>query len=175
VRRMRRRNLEAQWQLISDMLERLEITLGKGLSARGWTIAVAETTTGGLISAQIVSVPGSSAYYERGAIAYSKVSKSEMLGMDVAVVDEYGAVSAEVAIAMAEGIVKVSGATLGLSETGIAGPILGRSPKPIGTTYIALAGPDGTVCEDFQFDGDRDAIRKAIANAALQMVVDMCG
>jgi len=175
VQRMRRRNLEAQWPLISDMPERLEITLGQYLNERGWTIAVAETTTGGLISARIVSVPGSSAYYERGAIAYSKVSKSEMLGMDVAVVDEYGAVSAEVAIAMAEGIVKVSGATLGLSETGIAGPIRGRSPKPIGTTYIALAGPDGIVCEEFQFGGDRDAIREAIANAALQMVVDMCG
>ncbi|MDP6042326.1 MAG: CinA family protein [Candidatus Latescibacteria bacterium] len=157
------------------MPERLEITLGKGLRERGWTIAVAETTTGGLISARIVSVPGSSAYYERGVIAYSKVSKSEMLGIDLTVIDEYGAVSAETAAVMAKGVQKVSGATLGLAETGIAGPILGRSPKPVGTTYIALAGPDHTVCEDFQFDGDRDAIREAIADAALQMVVNRCG
>lgn len=178
MRPMRRRNQAVLWQLISDgkfMPEHLEITLGKGLNKRGWTIAVAETTTGGLISARIVSVPGSSVYYERGAIVYSKASKREMLDLDVAVIDEYGAVSAEVAIAMAEGVQKVSGAVLGLAETGIAGPILGRSPKPIGTTYIALAGPDGTLCENFQFEGDRDAIREAIADAALQMVVNMCG
>ena len=154
------------------MSEQLEEKLGKLLRERDWTIAVAETTTGGLISARIVSVPGSSAYYERGVIAYSALSKSEMLGIDVQVIDTYGAVSAEAACAMAKGVRKVSGADLGLAETGIAGPIRGRSPKPIGTTYIALAGAEGVVCRDFQFDGDRDAIRNAIADAALQMVIE---
>ena len=154
------------------MSEQLEVKLGKLLRERDWTIAVAETTTGGLISARIVSVPGSSAYYERGVIAYSALSKREMLGIDEEVMDTHGAVSAEAACAMAKGVRKVSGADLGLAETGIAGPILGRSPKPIGTAYIALASAEGVVCRDFQFDGDRDAIRNAIADAALQMVIE---
>ena len=154
------------------MSEQLEVKLGKLLRERGWTIAVAETTTGGLISARIVSVPGSSAYYERGVIAYSALSKREMLGIDEEVMDTYGAVSAEAACAMAKGVRKVSGADLGLAETGIAGPIRGRSPKPIGTAYVAVAGAEGVVCREFQFDGDRDAIRNAIADAALQMVIE---
>ena len=154
------------------MSEQLEVKLGKLLRERGWTIAVAETTTGGVISARIVSVPGSSAYYERGVIAYSALSKREMLGIDEKAMDTYGAVSAEAACEMAKGVRKVSGADLGLAETGIAGPIRGRSPKPIGTAYIAVAGAEGVVCRDFQFDGDRDAIRNAIADAALQMVIE---
>ena len=154
------------------MSEQLEVKLGKLLREWGWTIAVAETTTGGLISARIVSVPGSSAYYERGVIAYSALSKREMLGIDEKAMDTYGAVSAEAACEMAKGVRKVSGADLGLAETGIAGPIRGRSPKPIGTAYIAVAGAEGVVCRDFQFDGDRDAIRNAIADAALQMVIE---
>ena len=154
------------------MSEHLEVKLGKLLRERGWTIAVAETTTGGLISARIVSVPGSSAYYERGVIAYSALSKCDMLGIDVEVMDTYGAVSAEAACAMAKGVRKVSGADLGLAETGIAGPIRGRSAKPIGTAYIALAGAEGVVCKDFRFDGARDAIRNEISDAALQMVIE---
>lgn len=154
------------------MSEQLEVKLGKLLRERDWTIAVAETTTGGVISARIVSVPGSSAYYERGVIAYSALSKCEMLGIDEKAMDTYGAVSAEAACEMAKGVRKVSGADLGLAETGIAGPIRGRSPKPIGTAYIAVAGAEGVVCRDFQFDGDRDAIRNAIADAALQMVIE---
>jgi len=156
------------------MSEPLEITLGDCLRERGWTIAIAETTTGGLISAHIVSVPGSSTYYERGAIAYSKASKSEMLDMDVSVMDTQGTVSAETAIAMAEGIRRVSEADIGLAETGIAGPIRGRSPKPIGTTHIALVAADTVLCRDFVFEGDRDGIRAAIAQAAMQMVIDHC-
>ena len=131
------------------MSEQLEVKLGKLLRERGWTIAVAETTTGGLISTRIVSVPGSSAYYERGVIAYSALSKREMLGIDEEVMDTHGAVSAEAACAMAKGVRKVSGADLGLAETGIAGPIRGRSPKPIGTAYIAVASAEGVVCREF--------------------------
>ena len=155
------------------MSEQLEVKLGKLLRERDWTIAVAETTAGGVISARIVSVPGSSAYYERGVIAYSVLSKREMLGIDEEVMDTHGAVSVEAARAMAKGVRKVSGADLGLAETGIAGPIRGRSPKPIGTAYIAVAGAEGVVCRAFQFDGDRDAIRSAIADAALQMVIEV--
>lgn len=152
--------------------ESLEIALGRLLRTRGWTLAVAETTTGGLISARIVAVPGSSAYYERGAIVYSKTAKVDMLGLDAAAMAAHGAVSAETAMAMAEGIRRKSGATLGLAETGIAGPIAGRSPKPVGTAFVALAGPEGVRCQTYLFSGDRDAIRAHIADAALQVVID---
>ena len=153
------------------MAESLEIALGNVLRERGWTIAVAETTTGGMISARIVAVPGSSAYFERGVIAYSKASKCEMLGLDEQALNTYGAVSAEAARAMAMGIRKASGANLGLAETGIAGPIRGRSPKPIGTAYIALASATAVMCKRVQFPGDRDAIRNAITTAALRLAI----
>ncbi len=152
----------------------LAVKLGHLLRDKGWTLAVAETTTGGLISARIVAVPGSSAYYERGVVAYSKASKVEMLKMDEGVMGQFGAVSAETAVAMAEGILKVSGATIGLAETGIAGPIVGRSPKPVGTAFVAFARRDGTHVEAFVFEGNRDAIREQIAEAALQMVCEKC-
>jgi nicotinamide-nucleotide amidase len=152
----------------------LAIKLGALLRDKGWTLAVTETTTGGLISARIVAVPDSSAYYERGVVAYSKASKIEMLGMNEEVMGQFGAVSEETAVAMAEGVQKVSGATLGLAETGIAGPILGRSPKPAGTAYVALVGPGGAQCKVFVFDGDRDAIREQIAEAALLLVCERC-
>ena len=152
------------------MADDLAIKVGALLREKGWTLAVAETTTGGLISARIVGVPGSSAYYERGVVAYSKASKVEMLQMDDGVMGQFGAVSKETAVAMAEGIQKVSGTTLGLAETGIAGPIVGRSPKPVGTAFVALVWPDGTVCESFVFEGDRDAIRSQIVEAALRLV-----
>jgi PncC family amidohydrolase len=150
------------WRFL--VVDDLAIKLGHLLRDKGWTLAVAETTTGGLMSARIVAVPGSSAYYERGVVAYSKASKLDMLGMDEAVMGQFGAVSAETAVAMAEGIKKVSGATFGLAETGIAGPIVGRSPKPVGTAFVASAGRDGS----------HDAIREQIAEAALQMVCERC-
>lgn len=153
-------------------MDDLAVELGALLRDKGWTLAVAETTTGGLISARIVGVPGSSAYYERGVIAYSKASKLEMLQMDGAVMGQFGAVSKETALAMADGIRQVSGTTLGLAETGIAGPILGRSPKPLGSAYVALVGEQDRRCESFVFDGDRDAIREQIAEAALDMVCE---
>lgn len=155
------------------MSDFLSEQLGQFLRKKKWTIAVAETTTGGLMSARIVAVPGSSAYYERGAVVYSKASKIEMLHMDAEVMTTYGAVSAETAVAMAKGIRAVSGATLGLAETGIAGPIVGRSPKPVGTAFVALVGPDGTQCDAFVFDGDRDGIRAQIVEAGLQMVLKL--
>lgn len=156
------------------MADDLAIRVGELLRERGWTLAVAETTTGGLISARIVAVPGSSAYYERGVIAYSKASKLEMLKMDEGVMGQFGAVSVEAAVAMAKGIRTVSGATLGLAETGIAGPIMGRSSKPAGTAFVALVGMDETLSQSFGFEGDRDAIRDQIAEAALLLVCEHC-
>jgi len=155
------------------MADSLAEAVGRLLGEKQETLAVAEATTGGLISARIVSVPGSSAYYVCGMIPYSRASKVELLGIDASALDSFGAVSAEAAIAMAQGVRTVSGATLGLAETGIAGPIRGRSTKPIGTAFLAVAAADQTHCETYQFLGDRDAVRNAISDAALQMILDV--
>ncbi len=149
----------------------LEAQLGRWLTRRGWTLAVAETTTGGLISSRIVGVPGSSAYFDRGIVVYSKASKVEMLGVSEALLEMYGAVSEETATALARGVRQISGATLGLAETGIAGPLRGRSPKPIGFACIVLATPQDTRCEAFVFEGDRQEIRDQIAEQALALAV----
>ena len=149
------------------MAESVEERLGRLLAERGWTLSVAETTAGGLICARIVGVPGSSAWFERGVVAYSTKSKIQWLGVPDSLLDRHGTVSEEAAAAMAEAVSKVSGSTLGLAETGIAGPIRGRSPKPPGTAYIALWTPEGIRCQRFAFEGDRRRIRERIAEQAL--------
>lgn len=138
---------------------------------RGWTLSVAETTTGGLISSRIVSVPGSSAFFDRGLVPYSASAKIQALGISRSQLERCGAVSVEVASAMAEAVGRTSHSMLGLAETGIAGPIRGRSPKPLGTAYIALWTPEGVRCERFVFEGDRGRIRERIAEQALATAV----
>jgi PncC family amidohydrolase len=145
--------------------------LGRILRERNETIAVAETTTGGLISARIVAIAGSSAYFDRGIVAYSKASKVASLGIDERRLDDLGAVSSECAALFAEAIRDLAGTTYGLAETGIAGPIRGRSPKPIGTAYVALAGPKGTDALMLELEGDRQAIQMGIAEQAIDFVV----
>lgn len=152
-----------------------EERLGVLLQEKGWKLAVAETTTGGLICYRIVSVPGSSHYFERGVIAYSRSAKEELLGVPAELLERFGAVSAEVAIAMANGIREIGRTELGLAETGIAGPIRGRSPKPVGTSYIALATPAGADCREFCFPGDRKEILLLISQQALEMIVAAVG
>ena len=154
------------------MAESLEVRLCDLMIERGWTLSVAETTTGGLICSRIVSVPGSSALFERGLVPYSARAKTRLLGISHSLLKRCGAVSEEVASSMAEAVGRTSYSTLGLAETGIAGPIRGRSPKPLGTAYIALWTPDGVRCERFVFGGDRNAIRERIAEQALRMAVD---
>ena len=153
------------------MSESLEARLCELMIERGWTLSVAETTTGGLICSRIVSVPGSSAVFDRGLVPYSARAKIQALGISRSLLERCGAVSVEVASAMAEAVGRTSHSTLGLAETGIAGPIRGRSPKPLGTAYIALWTPEGVRCECFAFEGDRGRIRERIAEQALATVV----
>jgi nicotinamide-nucleotide amidase len=148
---------------------RLEEKLGERLQQRGWRIAVAEATCGGLICHRIVSVPGSSKYFERGIVAYSRNAKVDLLRVPQETLQTHGAVSAEAAAAMAEGVRALSGTEMGLAETGIAGPIRGKSPKPVGACYVALATPDGTQVKEFQFSGERLEIMHQMATAALEM------
>jgi len=147
-----------------------EETIATHLRQRGWHLALAETTTGGLIAVRLVRLAGSSAYFDRSIVAYSKEAKLQSLGVELGVFDRSGAVSIEAARAMAEGLHRISQADMVLAETGIAGPIRGRSPKPLGTTCFALHTPTGMRTEEAQFAGDRHAIQEQIAEHALGMI-----
>ncbi|MEA4838504.1 MAG: CinA family protein [Rhodospirillaceae bacterium] len=141
--------------------------------ARRATLAVAESCTGGLIAAALTSIAGSSAVLERGFVTYSNAAKTEMLGVPAPLIEAHGAVSAEVAEAMAEGALAHSRASLAASVTGIAGPDGGVPGKPVGTVFIAVAKKDApTLWQEHHFAGDRAAIRAASALAVLALLLE---
>jgi len=150
--------------------ESLEVVVGRLLAARGLTLSVAESCTGGLLSHRITNVPGSSVYFERGVVVYSNRAKEELLGVPRALLVAHGAVSDPVAEAMARGICERTGTPLGLAITGIAGPDGGTPAKPVGTVYIALATPDGTRSQRFSFAGGRDAVKWQATQIALDLL-----
>ena len=148
----------------------LEETIATHLRQRGWHLALAETTTGGIIAVRLVRLAGSSAYFDRSIVAYSKEAKIQSLGIAPEVLERSGAVSVETAGAMAEGLYGLSQAEIVLAETGIAGPIRGRSPKPLGSTCFAMRTPTGMHTAEAQFAGDRQAIQEQIAEHALSLL-----
>lgn len=150
----------------------LEHSVAELLTARGLRLAVVETTTGGLICARLTAVPGSSKFLDSGLVAYSKSAKRQWLGIEETLLNAHGSVSEAVAIAMAQAVRERSGVDLGLAETGIAGPKPGRSPKPVGTCYLALATAAATHCIEVHCDGDRAAIRHGIVERALALIVE---
>jgi CDP-diacylglycerol--glycerol-3-phosphate 3-phosphatidyltransferase len=146
--------------------------LGTLLSKNDFTISVAESCTGGLLGALITDQPGSSVYFAGGVIAYSDEVKREQLGVPAAALTRYGAVSREVAQAMAEGARSLFGTTLAVSVTGIAGPGPGGTDKPVGLTYIAIATARGTSVREYTFSGDRWSNRRQAAGQALRLAVE---
>jgi nicotinamide-nucleotide amidase len=150
--------------------EALEEVVGALLKSRGDTLAVAESCTGGLLAGRITDVAGSSEYFRTSVVAYANEAKIDLLGVPVELIVAHGAVSAEVAEAMAEGIRRRAGTTLGLSITGIAGPGGGTAEKPVGLVYIGLASEAGVESRRLLFPGDRYLIRQFSINAALSMV-----
>lgn len=150
--------------------EVLDDVVGKLLLETGLSIAVAESCTGGLIAAGLTDIPGSSGYFKGGVVAYSNEMKNEILGVPDEILDQYGAVSKQTAVAMAEGVRQLAGSDLGLAVTGIAGPGGGTPAKPRGLVYISMAAADGTCCRKYHFPGERPAVRQGTANAALNMV-----
>jgi nicotinamide-nucleotide amidase len=134
----------------------------------GWKIATAESCTGGLIGATLTAIAGSSDVYDRGWVTYSNEAKREQLGVPSMVLEVRGAVSAEVAEAMAKGALHRSQAHVAVSVTGIAGPGGGSPEKPVGLVYIGLARKDGwSQVERCEFTGDRDAVRAQTVARAL--------
>jgi len=150
--------------------EKIEGIVGEMLRKRGWRISVAESCTGGLIAKRMTDVPGSSDYFDRGVVAYSNRSKVETLGVPEDLISTFGAVSAEVAMAMADGIRGISGAEIGISATGIAGPSGGTPEKPVGLVYLGLSTPDGTWSREHRFRGDRNVNRLRASQAAFDLV-----
>jgi nicotinamide-nucleotide amidase len=150
----------------------LEEVVGRLLARGGATLAVAESCTGGLLAQRLTSIPGSSAYFLEGIVAYSNAAKMALLGVPQAVLDAHGAVSAEVAEAMAGGIRERAGATFGVSITGVAGPAGGTDEKPVGLVYLGLAGAGDPQHRRVTFGGQpgRAGIRHLAAQAALNLL-----
>lgn len=144
--------------------------VGEMLAARKMTLAIAESCTGGLMASQITDVPGASGYFERGVVAYSNRSKIEMLRVAEQTIESCGAVSAEAAEAMAEGVRRISGAAIGVAITGIAGPGGGTPEKPVGTVYVAIAAPDGTESYRYTFGRDREWFKQIVVATAIDLV-----
>ncbi len=143
--------------------------------AGGLTVATAESCTGGLIAATLTDLPGSSGYVLGGIVSYSDVAKTGLLGVAPALVRSHGAVSAEVAAAMATGARARFGASLAVSVTGIAGPSGGTDAKPVGLTFIGLAGEAGTEVRQVTWAGDRAANRQASVAAAITWLIERVG
>jgi PncC family amidohydrolase len=153
------------------MLRALQATL----KSRGATVATAESCTGGLVATLLTDLAGSSDVYVGGVSAYSNGVKTAFLGVPEALIARHGAVSPEVAAAMAKGAAERVGATYAVSLTGVAGPGGGSAEKPVGTVYCGIAGPAGVRAIKLFLPGDRTAIRTAAAHAALGELARECG
>lgn len=146
------------------------IQVGELLRQHQQTLVTAESCTGGLIGHLLTNVPGSSAYYLGGVVAYAYEAKVALLGVDWEMLQTYGAVSEEVALQMARGARAALNGQIAVSVTGIAGPGGGMPNKPVGLTWIALCTPGGEWAQRFVWQGDREANKWSSAQAALQMV-----
>lgn len=150
-----------------DTLESLVASL---LTERKLTLAVAESCTGGLITDRLTDIPGSSAFLERGVVTYSNASKTGLLGVPEQIIHEFGAVSEQTAVLMAEGVRKIGKTDLGLAVTGIAGPTGGTEEKPVGTVFIALTDGKKTICHRSFYRWDRRRIKMVSSQSALMML-----
>ena len=150
--------------------ETLEGVVGEKLIKLRKTLAIAESCTGGLISDRITNVPGSSKYFRMGIIAYSNEAKISQLDIPPETIFKYGAVSRQTAVVMAKNIREISGANIGVSVTGIAGPGGATKKKPVGLVYIAVCMPKRTVWKEFHFKGEREVIKFRSSQAALDLL-----
>ena len=142
---------------------------------KGLTLATAESCTGGMIAAACTDLAGSSAWFERGFVSYSNAAKTELLGVDAALIAEYGAVSEPVARAMAFGAAHHSHAQVSVAVTGVAGPTGGSATKPVGTVWFGFSIQGTLTSELMRFDGDRATVRAAAVRHAMQRLVGLLG
>ncbi|MFM2153186.1 MAG: hypothetical protein RL199_1621 [Pseudomonadota bacterium] len=157
-------------------VEALAEQLARSCIARGATLAVAESCTGGLLGAAVTGVSGASSFFVGGVIAYANEEKVRALGVDAGLIASHGAVSREVAEAMASGCRDRLGTTFALSVTGIAGPGGGTPDKPVGTVWMALSSPAGVTARRLSLTGhDREGVRRGSVAAALGLLLDALG
>jgi len=149
--------------------------LAQALAARGWSLATAESCTGGMIAAACTALSGSSAWFERGFVTYSNAAKSECLDVPPAMIDLHGAVSEPVARAMAAGAVQRSRAQVAVAVTGVAGPTGGSAAKPVGTVWFGWSVQGVVHSEMRHFPGDRAQVRAATVTHALQRLLQLIG
>ncbi len=166
---------ESLKKLLGDLVygvgeQRLAEVVGQKLAQDNRTIAVAESCTGGTLAKILTDIPGASRYFTHGWVTYSNEAKISELGVSAALIEKYGAVSEEVAAAMAEGARKKAGASFGIGITGIAGPGGGSEQKPVGLTYISVSSEAQSQTNRFIFSHDREFIRLRAAQTALNML-----
>lgn len=155
-------------------MDTLAAELGQALKAKGWMLALAESCTGGLVSATITEIPGSSGWFDRGFVTYSNIAKTEMLGVLPETLEKFGAVSEETAREMALGALKNSQAQIACSITGIAGPDGGTPQKPVGTVCFAwVVNNQPAQTATLHLSGNRHSIRQQSAHAALAELLKM--
>jgi nicotinamide-nucleotide amidase len=152
---------------------KLEKLIGDLLREKGWTLAIAESCTGGLICDRITDVSGSSDYFMGGMVNYSNESKSKHLGVPSNDIKKYGAVSPQVARKMAQGVRKTFNTTFGLSTTGVAGPTGGTKRSPVGRVFIGIASGKRTWVKKIDLKGSRRDIKRQAANRSLELLYKM--
>ena len=162
--------------MFPDDIENLARRVVETAAARGLMVAAAESCTGGLVTGALTAVAGSSSVVERGFVTYSNAAKAGMLGVPAGLIDDHGAVSEQVARAMAEGAIAHSAAQVSVAVTGIAGPGGGSADKPVGLVHFAAAGPGGLVHVEHRFgDIGREAVRLDSVRVALDLLLDRLG
>ena len=158
---------------MENALLSLSSQVGEILTERELTIAAAESCTGGLLSHILTGVSGSSAYFIGGVVAYSNQIKESILGVSNETLEKFGAVSAQTAQEMAQGISQKFNTTIGLSTTGIAGPTGGTPEKPVGLVWIGLHFNDKTFAHECHFEGDRESVKMKTVKALLSTLLDL--
>lgn len=151
----------------------LEVEVGEALRRLRWTLATAESCTGGLVGHLITQVAGSSDYFRGGVVAYANEGKHRVLGVRADTLEQHGAVSRETALEMARGARTLLEADIAVSVTGIAGPGGGSPDKPVGTTWIAVSCRNAETAEHFVWQGDRQAVKAQSAQAALRLLLQV--
>ncbi|QIB69383.1 CinA family protein [Aminipila butyrica] len=151
----------------------LPVQVGGMLLERGLTIASAESCTGGMFAQTLTDIPGISAVFDRGIVTYSNRAKMEELGVRQGTLAQYGAVSAQTAVEMAEGIQRVAGTRIGVSVTGVAGPGGGSAEKPVGLVYVCAVLDERRLCRELRLNGDRTANRTASMYHMFHMIGEL--
>ncbi|MGH8252620.1 MAG: CinA family protein [Steroidobacteraceae bacterium] len=157
---------------LDDEIVALAVQSGRALLAAGLKVVTAESCTGGGVAAALTDVAGSSQWFERGYVTYSNAAKIQDLGIERALIERHGAVSAEVAAQMSAGALRASGAHIAVAVTGIAGPEGGTAGKPVGQVFFAVLRRNGAVhVLREQFPGDRSSVRRAAVAVALRLIM----